>query len=244
MKIQQLFGELEKLKETSKSDFEISGMVNRFNEMQFGFFPLGLGILTDNNKTNRAVPTTEIQEGGVMVLGNDFGTVSYVNTYVENPVKKIGETDSKTIRNLLKEKVGINKNNTFFTNFYLGVRTNAKATMTKRVEELTEDYKEICYNFFVAQLNLLNPSIIICLGRDVKNALLKSKESSSFVSWKHKSGSIKEIYDLGYHMLTINNQELGTRKFVIIPHPCDIRNFTEFHMLRIKQILNDNSSLA
>ena len=83
-----LFNELEKIKETSKLDFEISGMVNWFDKMRYGFFPLGLGILTENNKTKGAVPTTEIEERGVMVLGNDFGTLSYVNSYVGNPEKE------------------------------------------------------------------------------------------------------------------------------------------------------------
>jgi uracil-DNA glycosylase family 4 len=238
MKIEQLFDELKKIKEPSKSDFEISGMVNRFEEMKYGFFPLGLGILTENNKTNEVPTTDEIEPGGVMVLGNDFGTVRYVNSYVNNPDKKIGETDGKTIRNLLNEEVGIDKNKTFFTNFYLGVRTHPNATMTKRVEELQDKYKEICYKFFLTQLNLLNPQIIICLGHDVKNALLESKESNSFIKWKPKSGSIKKLHDLDYDIININNKELGIRKFVIIPHPCDLRNFTKIHREKLNKILN------
>ncbi|MDR3693090.1 hypothetical protein [Mucilaginibacter sp.] len=94
MKIQQLFDELEKIKVSTKSDFEKSGMVNRFDEMKYGFFPLGLGILTENNKIKDTSPTNEIEEGGIMVLGNDFGTVTYVEK-VKKYSEGIGETKSK-----------------------------------------------------------------------------------------------------------------------------------------------------
>jgi hypothetical protein len=162
VKIQQLFDELEKINKNSKTDFEISGMVNCFKKMKYGFFPLGWGILTENNKLKETIPTTEIEESGVMVLGNDFGTVGYVEK-VKKYSEGIGETKSTTIRNL-KKKVCLDENRTFFTNIYLGVRTNPDATMTKRVENLTSNHKKICYDFFVKQLTLLNPKIVICLG--------------------------------------------------------------------------------
>jgi hypothetical protein len=234
MKIKELFDELEKIKETSKSDFEISGMINRFNEMQYGFFPLGLGILTENNKIKNGHPNDEIEKGGIMVLGNDFGTETYVNNYLNNPEKRVGETDSKTINNLLSEKVGLNLNKTFFTNFYLGVRTHPNASMTKRVEKLQDSYKKICYEFFFTQINLLNPSIIICLGHDVKNALAELE--ASFEKWKPKSISLKKIHDEENHI--IKNTAFGNRKFVVIPHPCDLRNFNEAHMIKLSGILN------
>jgi uracil-DNA glycosylase family 4 len=236
MKIKQLFDELKAITENKESIFADSGMANYYNKMQYGFFPLGWGILDENNKIKDATPTYGIEEGGVMVLGNDFGTVNYVN----DKCTGIGETNSKTIDNLLNEKVGLNRNKTFFTNFYLGARTHPNATMTKRVEELQDNYKETCYKFFLIQLNLLNPKIIICLGHDVKNALLESKESSLFINWKPKSGSIKKIHDSDYHILKINNKELGKRKFVIVPHPCDLRNFTKIHMGKLNAILKDN----
>jgi len=241
MKIQQLFDELEKIKETSKSTFEISGMVNRFKEMKYGFFPLGWGILNENNKTNDLAPTTEIEEGGIIVLGNDFGTVSYVDGYVNDGRKKIGEIDSKTINNLLNTKVGLDTDKTFFTNFYLGVRTHANATMTKRVEELRDNYKEICYKFFLTQLNLINPKIIICLGHDVRNALLESKESNLFINWKPKSITMKKLYERGENSYEINieSKDLGERKFIVIPHPCYIGNLKKGYMEKLNKILED-----
>jgi len=235
MKIQHLFDELIAITKNTESDFEDSGMINRFQEMQYGFFPLCWGILTENNKLVETTPTTEIEEGAVMVLGNDFGTRNYVNGYVSNPEKRVGEIDSKTIINLLNAKVGINTSKTFFTNFYLGVRVNEKATMTKRVEDLTSGYKSLCFEFFVKQVNFIKPSIIICLGHDVKNALIDSK--TSFDKWAPKSNSIKRIHHECKHVL--ESEIFGDRKFVLIPHPCDLRNFNESHMLKLNSILNN-----
>jgi len=73
--------------------FSQSGMVNRRKELEYGFFPLGSGILTEKSKIEEA----EIGERGTMVLGHDFGTVSYVNNKCENKREK---ESNKTIRNL------------------------------------------------------------------------------------------------------------------------------------------------
>ena len=48
----------------SKEIFKNSGMVNDFGKLDFGFFPLGSGILTENSKINIA----EIEEKGILVL--------------------------------------------------------------------------------------------------------------------------------------------------------------------------------
>src|ERR1700730_15436198 len=103
MKIQQLFDELKTVSENEEDVFTNSGMVNWSDKMQYGFFPLGMGILTERLKTEENIKATEveIEEAGVMVLGNDFGTIRYVNSYVKSHGKKIGETDSNTINNFL-----------------------------------------------------------------------------------------------------------------------------------------------
>ena len=226
MKIQLLFDELKKQTENKESVFTDSGMINCYNKMQYGFFPFGLGILTENNKIKEAVPTIEVEEGGVMVLGNDFGTVNYVNSYVNDPDKKIGETDSKTIINFL-DNVVLDKSKTFFTNFYLGVRLDDglyKGTnMIKRMyrdkpNKLKDDYKKLCYDFFIAQLELVKPRIVICLGHEVKNALIDS--GVSFHQWKPKTGSLEKLYAREGDKYIIENMHLKGIHFIVIPHPC------------------------
>jgi uracil-DNA glycosylase len=241
MKIQQLFDELKTQTENKESVFAESGMVNCYDKMQYGFFPLGLGILTENNKIKDGIPTDEIAEGGVMVLGNDFGTLSYV----ENDCNDVGEIDGKTVNNLIG-KAMLSVNNTFFTNFYLGVRRvdglYKGTTMTKRIfdgkpNKLRDCYKQLSYNFFITQLELVKPRIVICLGHDVKDALI---ETCRVAQWK-KSDSLKNIYAKKKYSGVI--EKLGNITFVIIPHPCDLRNFRSEHIEKLTEELNNNSNL-
>ena len=92
----------------SAAIFEQSGMVNEFGKLDFGFFPLGSGILTDKSKIEEA----EIETCHIMILGNDFGTQDYVEN--KCPDKKEKKTNS-TIKNLFSLDLKAEK--TFFTNF-------------------------------------------------------------------------------------------------------------------------------
>ena len=137
---------------------------------------------------------------------------------------------------MLSERVGLDTNKTFFTNFYLGIRDDEKhpgTTMIKRIVKLDDTYKKLCYNFFITQLNLINPRIVICLGNDVKKALI---ENCQIPDWK-KTESIKNIYLREKYLLSIGH--FGNRKFILIPHPCDLRNFRDEHINRLKTILKE-----
>ncbi|MFI5138915.1 MAG: hypothetical protein ACHQIM_13915 [Sphingobacteriales bacterium] len=83
MKIQELFDELKTQTENKEDIFADSEIINWSEKMEYGFFPLGLGILTDNITIDSKAEGVEIAEGGVMVLGNDFGTVTYVNDVIK-----------------------------------------------------------------------------------------------------------------------------------------------------------------
>jgi hypothetical protein len=225
MKIKQLFDELEKIKVNTKSDFEKSGMVNRFDEMKYGFFPLGLGILTENNKIKDASPTDEIEEGGVMVLGNDFGTVTYVNDVIKYS-GGLGEIKSSTIINMLKFIPELKADNIFFTNFYQGIRLDdgryTGTTMTKRMydckpNKVKDEYKKLCNEFFKIQLGFVKPRIVVCLGHEVKNALIDL--AVSFHQWKPKTDSLEKLYAKEGNKYIIKNTELNGIKFIVIPHP-------------------------
>ena len=137
----------------------------------------------------------------------------------------------------------MDKSKTFFTNFYMGVRlvdgSYKGTTMTKRIfdgqrNKLRDDYKKLCYNFFKIQLELLNPRIVICLGHEVKNALI---ETCQITEWK-KSDSLKKIYTKKNYSKKI--EKLGNRQFVIIPHPCDLRNFKKEHIDKLTEVLHGN----
>jgi len=199
----------------SEKIFSSSGMVNTSGTLNFGFFPLGSGILSDSkSQINKA----SIDEGGIMVLGNDFGTVTYLDSKCKGNRESGG---SKTISNLLR--LGLNPESTFFTNFYLGLRddeTHKGTTMTKRIKKLEQDYKDLCYGFFRIQLEMINAKTVICLGKDVGHTL--SEYSDLFQSFSKKHGTITNLYadnSKENYIIKTDDGLFGRREFILIPHP-------------------------
>ena len=185
-------------------------------KLDFGFFPLGSGILT-NEIGKSKIENATIEDYGTMVLGNDFGTL----TYVETKCKNNREDGSKTIANL--QKIGLNINSTFFTNFYLGLRNDRLykgTTNTKRIKQIEEDYKDLCYKFFLAQLELINPKIVVCLGAEVGQAL--SECSSVFTKFSTKKNKILTLFVSATkkdYIIHTDDSIFEQRKFILIPHP-------------------------
>lgn len=216
MKIKILFETYEQLvtnKANSEKIFTNSGMLNDYEKLDFGFFPLGSGILTDRSKIDDAT----ITDGGTMVLGNDFGTISYV----EKCMKSKREDNSKTITNL--QNIGLNLTTTFFTNLYLGIRNDKLYTgtsMTRRVKPLEQEYKDLCYNFFLAQLELINPKTVVCLGSEVGQTLSEfSNVFSGFSTKKNKISSLFADESKQDYIINTNDAIFEQRKFILIPHP-------------------------
>jgi len=226
MPTQQLFSELEKTTNKSESIFEASGMLNKYNKLQYGFFPLGDGILIDDAEKKKSVG-----EFKIMVLGNDFGTDEYLTK--ECPDGKERDTNA-TISNLIK-RLRLDVTNTFFTNFHLGVRK--EGSNTNRLVKLNTDYKNICYAYFIQQLDFINPEIVLCLGHEVRRSLIEC--SPLFNDWKPKDATLKELYESGKYQIDINDKALGNRKFIIIPHPSDNRNLN-VHIKDVMKTLGIN----
>ncbi|MDE3234504.1 MAG: hypothetical protein KGO81_01025 [Bacteroidota bacterium] len=216
MKINTLFEAYEILitnKVGSKKIFENSGMVDVNKKLDFGFFPLGSGILLE---TKSLINKASIDDDCVMVLGNDFGTI----TYFEKKCKHNRENSSKTIANLMS--LGLDLENTFFTNFYLGLRNDKiyqGTTMTKKVKKMEKDYKDLCYNFFQIQLELINPKIVICLGAEVGQTLSEFSDVFSNFSSKNKISNLYADYTKQDYIIYTNDCTFEKRKFVLIPHP-------------------------
>jgi hypothetical protein len=64
-----------------------------------------------------------------MVLGNDFGTVEYVEKHCPDNRER---EQNATLKNLLV--LNLDRETTFFTNLYLGLRTHGKNTDEKKIE--------------------------------------------------------------------------------------------------------------
>lgn len=190
--------------------FAEAGMVTTAAKLKFGFFPLGSGILTDKSEIEDA----EISEGGTMVLGHDFGTVSYLN----EKCKDGKENSSKTIQNL--QDIGLKIEETFFTNFYLGLRDDtlhSEMKMTNLAVKRTNDFKSFCNSFFLTQLKLINPKLVVCLGKEVGRVLPKI-----FKTLMEPGNSILSMYadeNATNYVVQTDDAVYGKRKFILIPHP-------------------------
>ncbi len=203
--------------------FSKSGMVNRVKELDYGFFPLGSGILTKKCKVEEA----EIEDRGIMVLGNDFGTCEYLSTKCEN---KRENEKNPTINNL--KTIGLEIEKTFFSNFFLGLRITGKMCDNRTS---LEDYKSFCNKFFLTQLKMINPSIVICLGKPVRFILCDFFEGAFSEDIKRKNMTYKELFKNDKHLVKIDDPKLGKRLFVFIPHPSWAhRNWPEDILSKIK----------
>ncbi|AHF17581.1 hypothetical protein NIASO_10355 [Niabella soli DSM 19437] len=207
--------------------FENSGIENKYKKLDFGFFPLGSGVFENPTDFQNA----KLKKCKVMVVGNDFGTKKYLVGCIE---KGRRESDKNpTIRNL-KEKLGLDLSETFFTNLHLGVRKDG--TNTKRATPLTDKYKQFCFEFLVKQIKLVNPKFILCLGHEVRLAL--AEYSDNFTCWKGKSLTLKKLFaTANAFQIGVNDNKFGNRIFLIVPHPCDSRNFMDGYINRILAII-------
>lgn len=193
----------------STAIFANAGMTTDSAKLEFGFFPLGSGILTDQS----SIAEAEILEGGTMVLGHDFGTVSYVRDRCKNK----RENNSRTIKNL--QGIGLQPEHTFFTNFYLGLRDDTlhpKMEMTTLVVKRTEAYTNFCFDFFKTQLEMINPKLVVCIGKEVGLVL------PGLFAGLTKSGSLLSLFandSKAEYLVTTNDAVYGNRKYLLIPHP-------------------------
>lgn len=236
IKIQELFDAYQqKINANNHIDeiFGDSGMVNQYQKLAYGFFPLGSGILT--NKSEVAI--SEIAPRGIMFLGNDFGTTEYIEKKCPNNREK---KTSPTIRNLLK--LDINVAHSFFTNFYLGLRDKIKfpeMEMTKLSIKRKELYQQFCFDFFLIQLEIINPKVVVCLGKDVGFALHQFKEQQFFM-FNNKNLKYAALYENRSFQIDTSGTVLGNRKFVFIPHPSYAHlNWTPAIKIKFRSAINN-----
>jgi uracil-DNA glycosylase len=130
-----------------------------------GFFCGGDGLWRDNPS---ATDCPSFPVGGTMVLGNDFGCLD--NPDPRSPgflqCLSVGFEDPPTwkIKTTLRE-AGISGEQCFFTNAYLGLRTGKKST-GRSPGASNEKFKAMCRDFFVYQIDIQRPRLIICLGHE------------------------------------------------------------------------------
>jgi uracil-DNA glycosylase len=211
MNIKTLFTQLESTI-PSENVYEQSGMIKKSNCLTsgFAFFPLGTGIIGG---------AADILDGGIMILGNDFGTEEYLDKI--HPLGKEDEAKQKTIVNLnnILSSCKIEKSDCFFTNYYMGVRKvvsidKKKVTNTKRGISIKEEYKLGNKKFFEIQLKAFNPRLVIVMGAEVARALYDF-DNIIFANWGKSMISLKKMYAEGNGVCIKRNDVT----FVLISHP-------------------------
>jgi uracil-DNA glycosylase len=104
----------------------------------------------------------------------------------------------------------LDRETTFFTNLYLGLRTSGKNTDDKEVKSR---YSAFCLDFFKQQLAYINPRIVLCLGTPVMQAM--AKVSSDFS--QYEGASVTKLYDPA-SPISFEAVSDG-RRYIFIPHP-------------------------
>ncbi len=116
--------------------------------------------------------------------------------------------------------IGLDIDQTFFTNYYLGLRddiVHEKMKMTNLAVKRTNDYKKFCHTFFITQLNFINPKLVICLGKEVGRILPRL-----FKTLMEPGKSILSLYadeSSTEYIVNTDDEIYGKRKFILIPHP-------------------------
>ena len=173
--------------EITMTDFEkLKNELNKINsypaEMQKifaeikgrAFFPGGRGTFqNDETAANKSI----------MLLGQDFDTKTKYESAKEN-----GEEDlekNKTWNNLQKLlfAANIKLDDCFFTNAIMGVRCLTEVATGKSPAFKSKSFVKDCQDFFLYQLELQKPKVIIALGLNVAKFL--SDTSTDLIDWRN-----------------------------------------------------------
>ena len=180
MNLSQLF------EESNLLDYDHSNGMIAVEEMRGpGFFPGCTGTIDSRQ---------DITGLRVMVLGQDFDTASN-HKLID---KSKGEIDTNTTwRNLKKllADLKINETECFFTNAYIGLRRdNNKNAKTKNngtspaAKRGAENFANDCYQFFKKQLEVVQPEVVLVLGKETAKFV-----SKAFPGECSKWGAIKTL---------------------------------------------------
>lgn len=213
--ISQLRIELEEVFSSNTSKLMDTSIKDKLIQNGIGFFPYGSGLL-GSDKENLPL-------GGLMILGQDFGDMDYITPeLIQN-----GEANKPTFRKTTELINAYPKEKVFMTNLFMGLRKEKgmigdNPALKKKTKDM--DYLNASVKFFKLQLEYLNPTKIIVLGKAPYN----------FICNEFKAKSHKIVTFSGYisnqvpeKLLHINNIPV-----LCIPHPSmwnsNVKNQTEW----------------
>ena len=143
------------------------------------FFPGGFGLWRQDGGALPPMPC-----GGVMVLGQDFGT----SRDFRRALRVGNELHTPTWRNLLRllEGAAVSPKQCFFTNAYMGLRTGDSSTGPSP-GATDQRFRERCALFLDEQIAVQQPRLILALG--LMAADLIASVSSDLAAWRKGSGA-------------------------------------------------------
>jgi uracil-DNA glycosylase len=151
----------EELKKVEPYPHGVVPVTDRFEG--FTFFPGGTGLYG----TSPSNPFPSMPVGGVMVVGHNlFSQRKYDEMLLTLRAKGLLETQSTSWRNLgsLLDSAGVPKDKCFFTNAYMGL-IDADSSIGEF--PTTPEFTQKCVDFFKVQLQVMQPRLILSLGRHV-----------------------------------------------------------------------------
>jgi hypothetical protein len=154
-----------------------------------GFFPGGDGLWRDDSRTKLS-STSPFPVGGIMFLGNDFGTLqSFEKTL------RTGYENVLTWRNLKQRltAAGIPGDIGFYTNAVLGLRTDKKAIDYLDWSRHPE-FCQFCGDFLRLQLEAMKPCLVVVLGQRPKDTICSTlgAEIPDITPWRNRDLSSME----------------------------------------------------
>ncbi len=148
-----------------------------------GFFPGGDGLWRDDSRIKLS-STSSFPVGGIMFLGNDFGTLQTFEKTL-----RTGSENVPTWRHLKQRLTAaeISGDVGFYTNAVLGLRTEKKA-----IDYLDwsrhPDFCQLCGEFLRFQLEAMKPLLLVVLGPKAKDTVCSTlgAEIPEIAAWKNR----------------------------------------------------------
>jgi len=200
--IQQLFDEIRKCNFYPDTMLKICGEIKGT-----AFFPGGVGTI-DNSE--------DLFSRKIMILGQDFDCETNFNESVKRGFEDIkGNPTWRNILKLLKE-CQIKIDECFFTNAILGIRKGSEGTgKSPAFQDL--NFIDYCRSFFIKQVELQKPRLIIVLGKYPALFLAPINEKLSL--WK-KFTNFKYLDENNLQVIknVIISNNIITN-FIVLVHP-------------------------
>ena len=153
---------------------------------EFAFFPGGAGLWG----VSAGSEWPPIPTGRVMVLGHNFGSTDYYDDCRRVWHGDNQNSDTWTGLTKILDITSIPLEWCFFTNIYVGLRTDGKET-GKFPGASNKPFRNKCQMLFQKEVECQKPSLILSLGRF--NPSFLSEISDELASWKHCKDRLKLV---------------------------------------------------